>query len=89
MSDSQSTVAFDLPLRPEDACLRRSRDSIVESTGFQSVSHLRRQYPRNRNRQRAVHNITQPSSTQVTDGFFAYFQREAERCGDAQCVFLL
>jgi hypothetical protein len=84
MSDNQSTVAFDLPPPPEDAYIQPSK-----STGFHSISHTRRQYPRNRKRERAVHNIIQRSSTQVTDGFFTYFQKEAKRHFDAQCVFLL
>ena len=79
ISENMSAVLVDLPSAPQQARIRSPEGSVLEATGFQSTLYARGQYPKNRRRQRVMHDIAQKSSVKPTNKIIAHFQKEAER----------
>jgi hypothetical protein len=84
MSDAQATASSSIPRPPGNVHIQSSRDQNVRSTGLELGSY--RSSLRDRGRRYPEHNIT---PIKPADELFDYFQREAEKHGDSQCVFLL
>ncbi|USP82663.1 hypothetical protein yc1106_09937 [Curvularia clavata] len=78
-----------LPSPPQSARIKNSKNTTVETSGFQLPPHKGLKDPKSRRRSRASHDITPKPKETLGDPLITYFQNRAEREDGASCVFLL